>query len=92
MIETKHAAFPHRVGTGAVHRRRLRPGTACDVRDRWAEWTTTDSLAAARAARVRAHQELSLVIWQAELRYQETVEIGERFDHSLEETKRRLLR
>jgi hypothetical protein len=36
-------------------------------------------------------QELNLAIQQAEQRYRETAEIGERFDRRLEATKARLL-
>jgi hypothetical protein len=51
------------------------------------ELAPVDSLAQARAARIIAERQLLLAIKKAELRYEETVELGREFDRRFERTK-----
>jgi hypothetical protein len=51
------------------------------------ERASVDSLAAARAARIIAVRQLMMAIERAELRYEQTAELGKEFDRRLERTK-----
>lgn len=71
--------------------RRQREAAPCDAQDLSSRRGAVDPLVAARATRILALQELALAIRRAELRFDQTAEIGERFDRRLADTKVRLL-
>ena len=78
--------------TGARKRFRGRPGTrvtlhAAENTVRRQEPASVDSLARARAATILAERHLVMAIKAAELRFEETAELGREFDRRLERRK-----